>query len=89
VDWLVKAKVSKYYAVSTFRSEMMSWDSEELYSVAGGKGQSNGFYLSQASTHFIHDLKKWTVSHRGINCVLWALKRFDFICPTLIHTPLF
>jgi hypothetical protein len=30
-----------------------------------------------------------TVSHQGINLVPWALKRAEFICSTLPHTPLF
>jgi hypothetical protein len=38
VDWLVGASILETYAVSIFMAEVMSWDSEALYRLAGGEG---------------------------------------------------
>jgi hypothetical protein len=33
VGWVVEANISEKHAVSIFRAEVMSWDSEELYRI--------------------------------------------------------
>jgi hypothetical protein len=42
VDWLVEAIVLEKHAVFIFKAEVMSWDSEGLCRMAGGKSEGMG-----------------------------------------------